>query len=113
MKNKKLVKEEQHLDDSTDFLNDETIEDCIKYFKELATRHGKNARVEYKHREWAEDGGYFMVVWERAETDKEYEVRIKREAKAKERRKLGKRTLAEKKEANELKEYERLKKKFG
>lgn len=56
------------------------------------------------------DGGYDIHLWEsRLENDEEFNKRVKEE----EKQKKVNQTAREKKEARELKEYERLKKKFA
>lgn len=109
---KKIIKKQEYLDDAYSFLDEKTLKDSIKYLKELVKKYGNNAKLDYVCADYG-DSIYYNIIWEREENDEEYKARIHREEKAKERKEQGKLTRKQKKEASDIKEYERLKKKFG
>lgn len=99
---KKMVK-----DSEPSFINDQyLLADVLVEVERLIRKHGPDACVDF-------DAGYNSiderVTFERLETDKEYQKRLKDEARKKENEDKLKLT----KEAKERKEYERLKKKFS
>lgn len=90
-----------------DELDGKTVDEVINYFIELGTQVGGDEQIfkmEYLYGE-----SRLNLISYRYETDKEYEKRLLRLEKAKERKKQEK----IKKEEKERKELERLKAKYG
>ncbi len=99
---KKMVKDSHHC-----FISDQcTLADIKTEVERLITTYGENSTVDF-------DSGYNSIdetiTFEREETDKEYQKRLKDEARERDNRE----TLQLAKEAKERKEYERLAKKYG
>lgn len=87
----------------TDYCSLNSVLECVE---RLIDKYGEGARVDF-------DSGYNniseMITYEREETDREYQNRLKKEEHDKTKSDKAK----VKKEADERKEYERLKKKYG
>lgn len=80
-----------------------TLQDWIE---DWIDRYGEDAYIEIGEDDCGEDT---KIIFEREETDSEYNKRVKMEQREKQR----KITEAEKKKEREYREYVRLKKKFG
>ncbi len=108
---KQLVEDKRlplYLDDIFDDKTvDEAIDELVCLSNEMTGEIHKFKRV-YDWTE-SENSCKFYLISYRFETDKEYERRLKNEAKAKEK----KCQLKIKREESEKKEYERLRKKYG
>lgn len=91
-----------------DILDQRTPEEVIERMKELQAGY-PGRHVYFNVSGYGYDGGKELELWEsREETDKEFNKRIAEESKIKAKQKEAKAM----KEAKELAEYERLKKKF-
>ena len=86
-----------------------TPDDVIAQMRRLKSIYpGRDIYFELEF--YGHDGGTSITLWERrAETDKEYAARLKKE----EKDALAKEKLKAKQEEQERKEYLRLKKKYG
>ena len=104
---KKMITEKSRdISDDIDGLPFERMDEFLTSIV-LATPNGSNFRICKEY--YGYEGGFdLLVVCDRPETDKEYELRIKKEEKEKQDIKLKKAIKKEK----ELKELERLKKKY-
>jgi len=96
--------------DFNDMVLDDVIE-RLKDYKEMISDKGGiegSARVEYEfYNDY--DGFYVLITYERFETDKEYDRRMKKNTAAREKRRKDKEKAKERRRA----EYEKLKKEFG
>ena len=91
-----------------DILDQRTPEEVIERMRELQSEY-TGRKISFDVEPYGYDGGTQLVLYEhRLENDEEFEKRTKIEAKEREM----KNNQYQKKEATELAEYERLKKKF-
>ena len=91
-----------------DILDQKTPEEVIERMRELQSEY-EGRKISFDVEPYGYDGGTQLVLYEhRLENDEEFEKRAKIEANERE---IKKRNTATK-EAKELAEYERLKKKF-
>ena len=105
---RRIIKEYLENIDIEDLLNGTPIE-LINRIKATQDKY-KDRDIYFYADQDIYDGRYEIALWEtRLEMDKEYADRLKNEAKYIK----AQSKIKEKKEANERKEYERLKKKFG
>jgi len=107
--------------DLNDIFDGRQIDDVIAELQALDSKvaYGSGYTAKFRVEYGYEYTDVYMDVY-RDETDKEYDARMLREAKAKEKAQKARETKLEKarqqlyqKEANERAEYERLKEKFG
>ena len=92
--------------DSTPIGFEGRVVDLIDCLQQVKDKYGEDAYVEIGYD--CENIDY-ILKFQREETEKEYQKRLKKEEKQKE----AKRKDAEKKKEKELKEYNRLKKLYG
>lgn len=91
-----------------DILDQKTPEEVIERMRELQSEY-EGRKISFDVEPFGYDGGLELVLYEhRLENDEEFEKRTEAEAKEREM----KNNQYQKKEAKELAEYERLKKKF-
>lgn len=91
-----------------DILDQKTPEEVIERMRELQSEY-TGRKISFDVEPYGYDGGTQLVLYEhRLENDEEFEKRTEAEAKEREMKKQKTAT----KEAKELAEYERLKKKF-
>jgi hypothetical protein len=91
-----------------DILDDCTPDEVIQAMEEYKQRY-EGRKIKFSVEPYGYDGGSQLFLIEtRLETDREYNKRIKAEQKERERMKA----IKAKSDEKELKEYERLKKKF-
>ena len=105
---KKMITEKSHdISDDIDGLSFEKLEDFLNSIILGAPDGSCNFRICKEY--YGYEGGFdLLILYDRPETDKEYELRIKKEEKEKQDRKRKEVIKKEK----ELKELERLKKKY-
>lgn len=110
--NKRKMKKERETLSLYDF--DGKLAEVRDFVDSLIDKYGKDARLD-NDTEWDYDcdRSVFYLHYEREETDAEMDKRIKAAAKARERRKIQKAKDDAAKEARELKELARLRKKYG
>ena len=108
MKVKQMIEEKSYdISDDINGFSFEKIEDFLNSIILGAPDGSCNFRICKEY--YGYDGGFdLLILYDRPETDKEYELRIKKEEKEKQDIKLKKAIKKEK----ELKELERLKKKY-
>ena len=99
---KKMITQKDNIPIDIAYVSLENLKNSIET---LIVKYGNDAIYNCW---WTEDGTTQQVTFERLETDKEYDARINRTETIKKQNKFRKKT----KEENDVKEYERLKKKF-
>lgn len=110
--NKRKMKKEERVLSLYDF--DGTLESVRGFIDHLIEEYGKDATLD-NCTEWDYDcdRSIYRLHYEREETDAEMDKRLKAAAKARIRRKAQKIKEDAAKEARELKELARLRKKYG
>ncbi len=108
MSKRKIVCESLGSESFYDILDGKTPEQVIEHMQGLRTYYGTRD-VYFDIQSYGYDGGKELYMYERRlETDKEYDKRLSEEKKVRVKAKEAKAL----KEAKELAEYERLRKKF-
>lgn len=109
MSKRKEVTEKLGTESFYDILDQKTPEEVIEGMQGFI-QHYSGRKVSFNVAPYGYDGGMELELYEhRLETDKEYEKRLAEEKKEREKKKKAKAD----KDARDLAEYERLKKKFG
>lgn len=105
----KLVDDKIGVYDGFDGLTLDQIREMLKDFEKECIKKGAIGEIRMDYEYYGYDGGYGMFLkFKREETEKEREKRLKMEERERER----KRKIDDKKREKELKELERLKKKY-
>jgi len=107
---KKTITVKDTIYDSEGKFTRKTLKELRQTVDELIIFYGEDAKLTYEMNCW-ECGGFpeFLVTYQRVETDKECEQRLKKLKKELEKKKEER----EKKKQHELEELSRLKKKYG
>ena len=110
MSDRKIVEVLIRFNESFDnILHDKTPEQVIVYMEEFRSQY-RNRDIYFRIEPYGYDGGANIALWERREeTDEEYDLRMLAEKDALQRENERKKKMKEK----ELKEYLRLKEKYG